>query len=705
MAEGTLVGTAYLEIIPSAKGFAGKLQGEVGGEVAAVGESSGAAAGEKAGSSFGGRFKDSFMEHAKDIAKTMGLIFTVDKGVELFKSSIESAEAMEKTSRQTEAVIKSTGGAAHVSAAQVEELSTSISNQTGKSVESVQAGANMLLTFKNIRNESGKNNDIFNRSTQTIQDMAAAMGGGGKGSSVNVKSQAILLGKALNDPVKGLTALTRVGVSFTDQQKKQITQMVKSGNTLGAQKIILKELNSEFGGSAKAQTTAADKARNAWHNFQIALGDKLLPIVDKVAVGFTHFITGMQKGTGVGGAVAHVFTTIGSALKAAHGWLIPLMTALASAAVAYKAVAVATNMWRSAMGGVRAVMGGISKIVGLFTAETEAATVAQEGAAGAAGELAAATEAEDAAMTANPIGLIVAALAALVAALVYAYKHSQTFRKIVQGAFAAVRAVAQTVAHVFSKVLGPAFHVVAVVAQAVMGTVRRAFSGGFNAVRGAVTSVLGFIRKHWGLIISIMGGPIGAVVVQIIKHWSQIRAGISNLIGWIASVPGRIKGLAGAFLGAGAHLISSLISGLGHFAGSVGNIGAAIWNSIRGFLNAHLPHSISINKGPIHLSIPLFPTFATGTDFAPGGTALVGEQGPELVNLPRGSQVIPAHRTAQMLHETPKPAAPAHAAASGAARFTLVLDDGTALTGHIREVADEQVNAAHALAAQTARAR
>ncbi|HEX8348829.1 MAG TPA: hypothetical protein VF598_02630, partial [Hymenobacter sp.] len=60
-----------------------------------------------------------------------------------------------------------------------------------------------------------------------------------------------------NDPVKGITALTRVGVTFTEQQKEQITQMVKAGNTAGAQKLIIAELNKEFGGSAEAARKAA----------------------------------------------------------------------------------------------------------------------------------------------------------------------------------------------------------------------------------------------------------------------------------------------------------------------------------------------------------------------------------------------------------------------------------------------------------------
>src|SRR5262245_66611796 len=82
--------------------------------------------------------------------------------------------------------------------------------------------------------------------------MSAALGQDGKAS-------AIQLGKALNDPIKGVTALQRVGVSFTKSQKNQIKALVESGNTLGAQKVILRELGKEFGGAAKAATDPTPK--------------------------------------------------------------------------------------------------------------------------------------------------------------------------------------------------------------------------------------------------------------------------------------------------------------------------------------------------------------------------------------------------------------------------------------------------------------
>ena len=65
-------------------------------------------------------------------------------------------------------------------------------------------------------------------------------------------SSAMQLGKALNDPIKGVTALRRVGVQLTDAQADMVEKMVKAGDVMGAQKVILQELQTEFGGSAKA---------------------------------------------------------------------------------------------------------------------------------------------------------------------------------------------------------------------------------------------------------------------------------------------------------------------------------------------------------------------------------------------------------------------------------------------------------------------
>jgi hypothetical protein len=199
------------------------------------------------------------------------------KGVQSF---YDAAAESAKIGRLTQQVITSTGGAAHVSADQVGDLVTAISNKTGVDDEAIQSGANLLLTFTNIKNAAGKGNDIFTQTTQIMTDMSAALGTDASGS-------AIQLGKALNDPVKGVSALQKVGVSFTESQKNQIKTLVDSGNVMGAQKIILGELNKEFGGAAAAASTPLDKLKVNLGNVQEAMGAVLIPVADKLATLFT----------------------------------------------------------------------------------------------------------------------------------------------------------------------------------------------------------------------------------------------------------------------------------------------------------------------------------------------------------------------------------------------------------------------------------
>src|SRR5262245_2225514 len=159
-------------------------------------------------------------------------------------------EDSEKVTADTAAAIESTGGAANITAKQIEDLALALGEKTAVDDEAIQSGENLLLTFTKIRNEVGKGNDIFNRATETIVDMSARF-------DQDLKSSAIQLGKALNDPIAGLTSLTRVGVQFTEAQKTQIAQFIKHNNLLGAQKVILGELATQTAGSAEAQKTAS----------------------------------------------------------------------------------------------------------------------------------------------------------------------------------------------------------------------------------------------------------------------------------------------------------------------------------------------------------------------------------------------------------------------------------------------------------------
>jgi hypothetical protein len=118
-----------------------------------------------------------------------------------------------KVVAQTDTVIRSTGGAANATSKEITGLANSLEAKTAVDGDVIQSGENMLLTFTNVRNEAGKGNDVFNQATRTLVDMSSALG-------TDTAQSAVQLGKALNDPIKGVGALSRVGVTFTDQQKK-----------------------------------------------------------------------------------------------------------------------------------------------------------------------------------------------------------------------------------------------------------------------------------------------------------------------------------------------------------------------------------------------------------------------------------------------------------------------------------------------------
>jgi len=84
----------------------------------------------------------------------------------------------QKVAAQTAAVLKSTCGAANVTAGQIDDLATSMLNKSGIDDEATKTGENMLLTFKNVRNEVGKGNNIFDQATTAVADMATKMSGG-----------------------------------------------------------------------------------------------------------------------------------------------------------------------------------------------------------------------------------------------------------------------------------------------------------------------------------------------------------------------------------------------------------------------------------------------------------------------------------------------------------------------------------------------
>jgi len=193
--------------------------------------------------------------------------------VAALKTGVSEMQEQEKVSAQTSAALKSTGNAAGVTKDHIEGLAGSLQAQTGTADDAIQSSENLLLTFNKISNKGP--DKMFDRATKAALDLSVAFHKDLNGSSV-------MVGKALQDPIKGVSALSRVGVSFTASQKATIKSLVETGQTAKAQKLILKELETQVGGSAKAfgETTPGqiEKAKRAFEDLSQGAVQAVAPI-------------------------------------------------------------------------------------------------------------------------------------------------------------------------------------------------------------------------------------------------------------------------------------------------------------------------------------------------------------------------------------------------------------------------------------------
>ncbi|MDO8706020.1 MAG: phage tail length tape measure family protein [Sulfuricaulis sp.] len=198
------------------------------------------------------RFGGSVKSLAASLAGALGVGFS-------FKAIIDETVRAEAAFAQIEARIKSTGGAAGFTAQQLAEMASALQKATTFSDEAVLEMQAVLLTFRNVQG------DVFRQATEAALDLSTGLG-------QDLKSSALQLGKALENPVQGLTALRRIGVQFTSEQEKLITNFVRTGDVASAQQVILERVEKGFGGAARA---ARDTLGGSLKGLQNAFGDLL----------------------------------------------------------------------------------------------------------------------------------------------------------------------------------------------------------------------------------------------------------------------------------------------------------------------------------------------------------------------------------------------------------------------------------------------
>lgn len=183
---------------------------------------------------------------------------------------VNKLKEQQQAERAVESVIRSTGGAAGVTTNELKKMAAEFQSISNYGDEAILSGQKLLLTFTNIKG------DTFRSATKAMLDMSAVMG-------QDLTTTATMLGKALQDPIKGVTALRRVGVMLSDAQKEQIKNFMAVGDVAKAQAIILKELETEFGNAAQNLIEPTEQFKNKLGDVQESLGSLFKPAVDAAA--------------------------------------------------------------------------------------------------------------------------------------------------------------------------------------------------------------------------------------------------------------------------------------------------------------------------------------------------------------------------------------------------------------------------------------
>lgn len=345
----------------------------------------------------------SFLERFKASAAGVFAADMAQKGLAMLKSSIgeviADAEAYERGLAKVNAVIESTGGIAGVTTEHIRQQSAALEGLASVDENLITQAQGVLLTMTNVRNVMGEGNQIFDRATASALDLSTVMEGDLQGATV-------LLGKALQDPIKGIARLSRVGIDLSSSQETLIKNLMASGDVLGAQKVILDAVEKRYGGAAKAagdtfagavfraKDKVSDFARDLVLNLQpilLSIGKTMGDLINKYIAPLVSWITKNKE------VILAMATAVGVMVTALY---------------LYRGAMVVVKVAQEAYAVAQALMKGV-----------QLASIASTNG------LAASTLALNAAMRANPIGIVVTAATLLIGALVLLWNKSETFRK------------------------------------------------------------------------------------------------------------------------------------------------------------------------------------------------------------------------------------------------------------------------------------
>ena len=516
---------------------------------------------------------------------------------------VAEAREAERVGRLTDAVLKSTGATSWISAGQVGAYAEKLGQLIGVDDDLIQQNANVLLTFTRVRNEAGKGNDVFNRTVGLAHDMAAALGTDAKGAVLQ-------LGKALNDPIKGVTKLTRAGVTFTEQQKAQIKALAESGDILGAQKIILAEVSKEFGGAAAASADPMQRLRVTIDNLKERVGLALLPILNKAATWLgKNLPKALETAQKWFKRIVPVVKTVAQWISRNRDVILPFVAALLAAFAAFK--------------------------VFMFIKTVTTAVMAF-----------------NAALVANPIGLVVVAIAALVAGIIVAYQRFEAFRNIVNTVGEAIKVAAEFIWKVVKTYLtfvinfwryvwNTARTIVRVVWDAIGSKVKTVAKFVYDVVVKYLQMVFAYWSFVWKLAKTLVTGVWDGIKTAVDLGMRAIDFGVRNVLNplitaWSFAWNG-MKAIAESVWGGIKAVINGVLSGIE----TAYNAFRSFWNAVEVKVPGFNPPGPGPSFGGFTFGLPDLPSIDVPRLHTGGVFQAPNGESEGLAMLETGERVIP----------------------------------------------------------------
>ena len=493
----TELGKAYVQIIPSAKGISGMIQKEMGGEVASAGVSAGESLGSKMMGAVSGVIA------AAGIGKAIGASITEGAALQQSLGGVETLfkDSADKVKGFANEAYKTTGLSANAYMENVTGFSASLLQSLGGDTDKAAETANMAMIDMS---------DNANKMGTSMESIQLAYQGFAKQNYTMLDNLKLGYGGTKQEMQRLLSDAEKLtGVKYDMNNLSDVYSAIHAiQENLDITGTTAREAATTFTGSFESMKAAAQNVLG-----KLSLGEDIQPALQALMETTSTFLFGnlipmignilKQIPNLILGGIKGVFSGIfGEGLGSIMGGIV---TALGSAFLAFKAFSAVSGL----LSGIPAVLTTIkTAVTGLFTA-----------------------------MSANPIGIAIAAIAALTAGLVYFFTQTEMGRQIWQGFMDWFSGVWQSVAPVLTEVW-----------NGIVETATTVWNNMMAVVAPIIQAVVDFIRSVWDGISLWWTENQGLIQQTFTTVWNAIQTIIQTVMPIIQSIIETAMNILGPFI-------------------------------------------------------------------------------------------------------------------------------------------------------------